>query len=297
MISRLLERRLPYYRLNADELSRTQFTLHIADRKVSRRLWTTGAHVDLDAVGCVWYRRSLRPPPPEAVDPKFHSFAREELRHLYEGLVADESLRWVNPLAATELGERKVLQLRLAQETELQTPATLISSDVQAIEEFACTHDGVICKPISQGLVVEDAEWYAVHTHELSPGELRERDHIGKFPTLLQRLVPKGVDVRVTIIGADTYTVEIHVPKGTIDWRAAGSEATYSICALPERVERGCRELMSRLNLLFGAFDFIRTVDDEWYFLEVNPAGEWAWLERDLGLPMRDSFVQLFYGR
>jgi hypothetical protein len=54
---------------------------------------------------------------------------------------------------------------------------------------------------------------------------------------------------------------------------------------------------MSALDLAYGAFDFIRTENADWYFLEVNPAGEWAWLDVALGLPMRDSFVELFYGK
>ena len=51
------------------------------------------------------------------------------------------------------------------------------------------------------------------------------------------------------------------------------------------------------LGLVYGAFDFIRTPDDDLVFLEVNPTGEWAWLEDQLGFPMRDAFIHLFYGR
>ena len=31
------------------------------------------------------------------------------------------------------------------------------------------------------------------------------------------------------------------------------------------------------------------------FFLEVNPTGEWAWLEVAVGLPMRDAFLRLFF--
>ena len=32
--------------------------------------------------------------------------------------------------------------------------------------------------------------------------------------------------------------------------------------------------------------------DDEPVFLEVNPAGEWGWLERDLGYPIGDALAE-----
>jgi hypothetical protein len=50
------------------------------------------------------------------------------------------------------------------------------------------------------------------------------------------------------------------------------------------------------VGLLYGAFDFLRTPEGELVFLEINPTGEWAWLEDRLRFPMRDAFIQLFYG-
>jgi D-alanine-D-alanine ligase-like ATP-grasp enzyme len=55
-----------------------------------------------------------------------------------------------------------------------------------------------------------------------------------------------------------------------------------------------CILMMERMRLKFGAFDFVKTDEGELYFLEVNPTGEWAWLEREMGFPMRDAFIELF---
>jgi biotin carboxylase len=48
---------------------------------------------------------------------------------------------------------------------------------------------------------------------------------------------------------------------------------------LPPEVEEGCLRLMRRLGLLFGCFDFIVTPEGEHVFLEVNPAGQFLWVE------------------
>jgi len=35
---------------------------------------------------------------------------------------------------------------------------------------------------------------------------------------------------------------------------------------------------MNKLHLLFGGID-LAIVNDKYYFIEVNPTGEWGWLE------------------
>lgn len=298
LIVRLRERGLSYYRLNADQLFESAATFQVGEGRAIQRTVSCGeAFVDLTFVHSVWFRRALQPTAPNSVDPEFRTFAAAEVRHLFEGLIGDPSVRWVNPIAATEMAERKVYQLRLAGRCGLRVPATLISSDREELERFAAAHDGVICKTISHGLVTSQDQAYAVHTREVTATELAESDALGGTPVLLQRCVRRGADVRITIIGETTYAVEVVTPPDApVDWRATREGLTYRLCELPSEIEEACRSFMRALGLTYGAFDFIRTDGSEWFFLEVNPAGEWAWLDVALGLSMRDSFIDLFYG-
>lgn len=81
-----------------------------------------------------------------------------------------------------------------------------------------------------------------------------------------------------------------------MDWRDPEVSVSYSASSLTDEVKRMCRAMLAKLGLIYGAFDFVRTPEGELVFLEVNPTGEWAWLEDRLGFPMRDAFIQLFYG-
>ena len=54
---------------------------------------------------------------------------------------------------------------------------------------------------------------------------------------------------------------------------------------------------MSELGLVFGAVDLIRTPAGEHVFLEVNPVGEFFWLERYAGLPVSDALADILLGR
>jgi glutathione synthase/RimK-type ligase-like ATP-grasp enzyme len=71
---------------------------------------------------------------------------------------------------------------------------------------------------------------------------------------------------------------------------------SYRESSLSSDTEQKCRSMLTSLGLVYGAFDFVRTPAGDLVFLEVNPTGEWAWLEDRLGFPMRDSFIRLFYG-
>jgi hypothetical protein len=297
MIAHLLERGLPYYRLNADEIPATRVTVHIDSTTTHRQLTTGAATVALEDVRCVWYRRAVRPPLPNEVASEFGNFAAAELRDLYEGIITDPQICWVNPMDATEISERKLYQLRTATAAGLFVPPTVVSNDPEVLRSFVASHDRVICKPVSQGLVNSGTSWFAVHTREVIPADLDETSGLETVPTLLQRLVPRGTDIRLTIIGDAIFPVEVLVPPGApVDWRAAHGALCYRECDIPADVEQACRTLMSTLGIVYGAFDFIRTDDGQWVFLEVNPAGEWAWLEVELGLPMRKAFTTLFYG-
>lgn len=47
----------------------------------------------------------------------------------------------------------------------------------------------------------------------------------------------------------------------------------------------------------YGAFDFIRRGND-FYFLEVNPGGQWIWMsDEERGLPLLDCFVKFLTAR
>lgn len=45
-------------------------------------------------------------------------------------------------------------------------------------------------------------------------------------------------------------------------------------------------------GLSFGVIDSIITPDDEFIFLEINPNGQWAWLEHKTGLNISQAFAE-----
>jgi len=51
--------------------------------------------------------------------------------------------------------------------------------------------------------------------------------------------------------------------------------------------------LLEKFQLNFGAIDMVLTPNDEYVFLELNPNGQWLWLEHLTGLPISEEMAKL----
>jgi hypothetical protein len=79
--------------------------------------------------------------------------------------------------------------------------------------------------------------------------------------------------------------------KSRIDWR--GGDPVHEVFVLPEHVEASIHRLMDSFGLNFASLDMIVTPEGEYVFLELNPNGQWLWLEFELGLPLVSSMADL----
>ena len=116
------------------------------------------------------------------------------------------------------------------------------------------------------------------------------------YPTYFQNEINKIADIRITVVGNDIFPVQITFDNSkTPDWRRMECEVAYNEFDLPDELKEKCIRLVSELGLNFGAIDMARTTDGDYYFFEINPTGEWAWIEHKLGLPIRESLIKTFY--
>jgi MvdD-like protein with pre-ATP grasp domain len=297
LIVDLVERQLPYFRLNADDLASAAFTFFM-DQHTTQRIISVGPRsLDLSEVTAVWYRRAIHPIAASGATPGERFFISGELRHLTMGLVWNPHICWVNPIDRVSIAEQKLYQLQIARRLGFRVPRTLISRDRNELQQFATSNStGTICKPIFHGMLAEGISRYSIYTRRIDPSTL-DADCGVECPILLQEEVPRIADVRATFIGARCFVADIKGEVPLIDWRDPEITVGFSESRLDDTTEDRCRTMLHELGLVYGAFDFIRTPGGDLVFLEVNPTGEWAWLENELGFPMREAFVQLFFGR
>ena len=297
LITILREQGRSYFRLNADQIQDIGIELEVRSDGVRGDIFTGRRSLSLSDVCAIWYRRAQAPILDDRIDPSMKSFTEGELRHLIEGLVLGSGARWVNGLSETQRAERKLYQLSVATEVGFEVPRTLVTKNAEAVRAFASTcRAGIVCKPIFHGLWrTRDAD-YAIYTRDVDPEVLPQQAQLDLCPALLQERVLKHSDARVTVVGSDIFAAEtLYVDGDVTDWRRKGTNAVFRRCNVPADISERCRDLMSVLALSFGAFDFIRTMDDRWVFLEINPTGEWVWLERELQLPISNALINHFF--
>lgn len=293
LIVELLERKLSYFRINAEDLSRSEYEFSDSG---TGRITVGPRSVDLAEVTAVWYRRALFPIASVGDSYAEQAFVAGEIRHLAFGMVWNPDILWVNPIDKVYVAEHKIHQLVIAKRLGFAVPRTIVSSDVKELQAFARSNpDGTICKPIYHGLFVDGPDSYSVYTRQVSAEDFDGHENLD-CPVLLQEKVPRQCDLRVTFIGRHCFTASVRTPSPTVDWRDPAASATFSPAEINQELKAKCRKMLSSLGLQYGAFDFIRRPNGEEVFLEVNPTGEWAWLENSLGFPMRSAFIDLFYG-
>ncbi len=114
---------------------------------------------------------------------------------------------------------------------------------------------------------------------------------------MFQEYIPKALELRITVIGDRIFPVAIYSQENPLtieDWRKdQEGNLTYSEHKLPSNVEDMCRRLLREFGLQFGAIDMILTPKGDYFFLEINPNGQWAWIEEITALPMAKALIDL----
>lgn len=293
MIQRLIEREIEYHRFDVDFYLRdVAVEAEFRNGKLIGEITTPQGAASFDSIKSVWYRRAMNPDLAHLkMSPGDHHFARQEAAHFLQGTLGSLPAKWVNRWCDVTRWERKLSQLRLAVSCGLGIPHTLVSTDIDHLRNFVSQRQ-TVGKTLSWGVVATEAGFESVYTHSIGVDDLGQQGQADLCPTLLQEQVAKTGDVRLTVIGDRCFAayLESDTDDG-IDWRRPGTPVRYAEIDVPERIHEGIRQFMERTGLVYGAFDFAIAEEGGWVFLEVNPAGEFGWIEKELGWPLRDALI------
>jgi len=259
-----------------------------------------GQVLPLQSIKSVWYRRPVAPVPSiDVSDPLARAFIIEEARAALAGIWRALDCFWVSHPDSLYAASYKLNQLHVAHKLGFKVPDTLVTNNPSTAETFLSHQQQVVYKTVSMGRISSDNQEadQGIFTSELSEDD---RSHIAsiKFtPSLFQELIRKAVDIRVTVIGAELFAVAIYSqdnPDSRVDWRRLDPDKLkHKVVELPENVKQLCHDLMQYYRLQFGAIDLILTNEGEYVFLEINPNGQWAWIEQVTGIPLSYTLAKL----
>lgn len=279
VIAELNTRRVPVVRLDPAELGKSaELSARIGGGVESWHGWlrTPSRTVDLSSIGAVYYRRPTRHTFP-GLDNRSAAFAASEARNGFGGVL--ESLPgalYVNDPAQVARAEVKPRQLTVAAQLGFAVPASIVTNELDAARRFVRDSAPVVYKTLRSLPPDENGYVQTIWTQPVQSGDLDESIRVTS--QLFQVEVDKVADVRVTVVGEQTFAVRIDAPSGVLDWRSAYDRLSYTFVEPEACMVRAMRTYLDRFRLVFGCFDFALAADGTWVFLECNPNGQWAWL-------------------
>jgi hypothetical protein len=246
-----------------------------------------GHRVDLRRCRAGWWRRPQPFTLHDGIAADVASWAYTECHEAVAGLWAALDLTWVNRPELDEVAHHKPFQLAVATEVGLEIPRTLITNDPDEARRFADELGAE--RVIYKTFLATEQHWR--ETRALRAEELPLLDRVKLAPVIFQELVPAEEDIRVTVVGDTLFaTAIVPAPGGyQLDYRMDLAGASYVPTELPPEVADRIRALMRRLGLLYGALDLRRRADGSCVFLEINPAGEWLFVEERSGQPITEA--------
>lgn len=289
----LARRGVAHHRVNTEDLpfSRT-LTLSLGGRAASSLAFD--GH-EFARPSAIWYRRVRSPSRPPDMQESVYEFCLQENRAALLGSIASCQTLWMSHPADVWRAELKPYQLALAEKVGLRIPKSLVTNDPDAIRNAFYTFGPMIVKPCRSGYVIVNGEERSIYTSRLLAEHLDFVEEAHLSPAIYQELIPKRYDIRATVVGTEIFAAAIDSqsdPAAVVDWRhTADPNLPHLPIELPSKVREGVLALMKELGLAFGAVDLVETPDHDFVFLEVNPNGQWLWIEDQLQLGITDAIV------
>lgn len=246
-------------------------------------------------VTATWWRRPVRPRLAPGLDPASEAWAAREAAEALQAFWHAVGGEWVSHPDSIRRASSKPRQLIDAAELGFDVPDTVITNERGALADL-CNRapDGVVCKPLTHGRVTDGPDGRLFFTRLITDDMPLT---LATDPFLFQARIPKAYDVRVTVVGDELFATRIDsqaAAGAAVDWRRGRpGELRHSPEELPDDLRDLCCRLTRHYGLRFGAIDLARRPDGGYTFFEINPNGQWAWIEQRTGVPLRARLADM----
>jgi glutathione synthase/RimK-type ligase-like ATP-grasp enzyme len=302
------ERCVPWRRLHLSDFPNLlELTVSVQDGVLNLRGADPYSGVFTDEqIRAIWNRRREAPNIPGHYPADVSRFIKGECTAFLESLwVALGELPWIPPTDAIRRASSELEQLRRAQCYGLRTPRTCVTNAPAAVKSFIqdLGDERVIYKTLSSNIFRRpDGTCEVVYSSLVSIADL-DRFTAGLDPPgIFQQWIRKRYDYRVTVVGDRVFPCRIRSQEldstatdvRASPWGEAGP--LHEAVDLPTSLSAACADFVHGYGLNFEAIDIVEDEEGEFYFIELNPNGQWAWIQHRTGLPIREALVDLIVG-
>ena len=216
-------------------------------------------------------------------------YTSRELHSSLLGMLYSADAIWLNSPSANSRAAAKLLQLRMARDRGIPIPPSICSNQARVLHD-RLGNCPLIFKPLGSHFSYDGK---VIYTSEIESKSISQ-DEVSQCTAFLQQRIPKKFDIRVTVVGDELYgACATPNPEDPIDWRIRWSQTKWSPYTLSQKLSAFVFDMTKSLDLRFAAFDFVETPMGEVYFLEVNPNGQWLFVQIDTGFDIASCIARL----
>jgi len=293
IIEWLLHYKVPFVRANHEngEIILKKFLITNLETKII--LDINGIVVDLDEISAYWHRRGTT-----SIKNKYNldQFTKGFTKRVGNALLKNFEAQFhtlnefinvklagagrkLGNLKAATLNKLDVLQK--ASECGLVIPDTLITTSKRELQEFKNKKGRIISKSIQDSVFIPGDYEHIVHYTEEITDNMIDTLPETFAPSFFQQLGEKEYELRAFFLQGRFYSMAIFSQRDqqtSVDFRKYNdSEPSRTIpYKLPSWLEDQLRKLMDMLQLDTGSVDLIVSPAGNYYFLEINPVGQFG---------------------
>lgn len=208
------------------------------------------------------------------IDSNLVDFYNSELKSISEFIYyyfKVNQVRVFGNLFTKEVNKLEVLFL--AKSLGLKVPDTYILSRLDDLEQINMSHP-YITKAVSEMKpIIIEGDLYLNYTHALDLNSIHNKKE-NIIPSLIQRKIDCLYEIRVFFFEKQIWAIATFDFSGGVDIRnIKEKDKKYLPFVLPPELKRRILKLAKKLDLKCGTVDLLKS-DEEYYFLEVNPLGQ-----------------------
>lgn len=265
-----------------------QITFGIENDQTTFALNIKGKKYELEKIRSIWNRRpQIFNLSQTILEDYVKQFCASESRILFRASLASVNIPVINNIFNDMIASYKPLQLKIAKQSGLKIPRTIMTNQKEEITKFwKNSLSGCVYKtfgPLSERIA---------ETRILKEEDLVHLDKLVHAPTIVQEKI-EGRDIRVNIFGDHVSAASVTSDDiDRLDWRWDLTSKWHEH-KLPYQIIEKIREFVKNLGLLYGCIDMRKQPDGNYIFFEINPSGQFLFIEMDTGQPLAEQMAKL----
>ncbi len=189
----------------------------------------------------------------------------------------------------------KFNQLIVAKSCNLEIPETYVVNSKKQLKNILKPNDSYITKAMHEGIGFNfNEDSYTTFTEII---DFKKISSDFFLPSLIQKEIKKKYEIRSFVLGEKIYSMAIFSQDNnqtTVDYRQydlkrPNKRASYK---LPTEIKQKVLSFMNKMNLKTGSIDFIVDKDDNYFFLEVNPYGQFGMVSKPNNYNLENEFAK-----